>query len=516
MNDCRTIRQTAKWIWLVVSVCGFAVSCEAFAAESPDIILMMADDLGFSDVGCYGSEIPTPNLDSLAEAGQRFTSFSNTSRCCPSRASLMTGQYSHQAGIGDMNYRDSGPGYRGQLLADVPTLPELLKQQGYSTCMIGKWHLTRSQTINGGPNGSWPFQRGFDRFYGSMEGAKNYFGPTWFYDNSSEVEAFDDSFFYTNAISERAATWIAEQPNDTPLFLYAAFYAPHFPLQAPADRIARHRGNYLAGWDELRQQRLTRQKGLGIVPSDTQLSPRPDDVPAWSKLSEKQKDELDLRMATYAAQVELLDEGVGRLLKALRDNGRMENSLIIFLSDNGAASSGGVFGAGPIDKVGTPQAPVKTTYGKGWATLSNTPYRMHKANTHEGGVMAPLIIHRPERDFTERSICTDVAHIIDVAPTALAATGADLSDFQFEGIDLLSDKRGPSDAVFYEHEKSRAVRQGDWKLVNRGKSKDWELYNLSKDRTELNNLAEQQPDRVESMNQLWLTWAKRCNVKTSQ
>ena len=485
------------------------------APESmPNIVLMMADDLGFSDIGCYGSEIPTPHLDRLASGGVQFGNFSNTSRCCPSRASLMTGKYSHQVGLGAMTYKGKGPAYQGQLSSEVRTLPETLREAGYATAMVGKWHMTRSGTIDKGPNGSWPWQRGFDRFYGSMEGAKNYFRPKWVFDRKTEVKDFPAGFYYTDAVSTRAAKWIDEQPDNKPIFLYVAFYAPHFPLQAPADVIEKHRGRYADGWDELRKERFERQKSLGIIPAATKLSARPDDVPAWETLSKKQQDDLDLRMATYAAQVELLDAGVGRVLNAIENSGRSKNTLVIFLSDNGAASSGGPFGDGPIDKVGGIDAPIRTTYGKGWATLSNTPYREHKANTHQGGVMAPLIVRWPVVVQATEKPRFDVAHIIDIVPTCFAAASGKLDLAELEGIDLLNQERSLRDAIFFEHEKSRAVRLGEWKLVNKKKTQRWELYNLDDDPTEQNDLAESMPDRANELQRLWLQWAERCHVKT--
>lgn len=480
----------------------------------PNIVLMMADDLGFSDIGCYGSEIPTPNLDRLADGGVQFGNFANTSRCCPSRASLMTGKYSHQVGLGAMTYKGKGPAYQGQLSSQVKTLPESLRDAGYATAMVGKWHMTRSGTIDDGPNGSWPWQRGFDRFYGSMEGAKNYFQPKWVFDGKAEVKEFDAGYYYTDAVSTRAAKWIHEQPASQPLFLYVAFYAPHFPLQAPTDAIEKHRGRYAAGWDELRNQRFERQKSIGIIPGVAKLSARPSDVPAWDSLSEKLRDDLDLRMATYAAQVELLDAGVGRVLKAVEDSGRSDNTLVIFLSDNGAASSGGPFGDGPIEKVGGPDAPIRTTYGKGWATLSNTPYREHKANTHQGGVMAPLIVRWPAVVQPNGRPRFDVAHIVDIVPTCLAAASADIDSAELEGIDLLGNQRGVDDALFFEHEKSRAMRRGDWKLVNKAKTQQWELYNLKDDPTEQHDLSVSMPDRAGELQRLWLQWADRCQVKT--
>ena len=508
-------------VLLGASTLTFAIAQDS-ASQPPNILLMMADDLGFSDIGCYGSEIPTPNLDRLANRGLKFSDFTNTSRCCPSRASLLTGMYSHQVGIGDMNYKGNTPAYAGQISTTSPLIPELLKEAGYSTAMVGKWHLTRSPTIPNGPNGSWPFQRGFDKFFGSMEGAKNYFAPSWLFDQEKEIKSFTEGFYYTNAVSERAAKWIRGQPKDKPLFLYTAFYAPHFPLQAPNEVIAKYRGKYMSGWDKLRAARLAKQESLGMHPVAIQLSPRADDMPAWETLPRTQQEILDLRMATYAAQVEMLDRGVGRLLDALEESGRSESTLILFLSDNGAASSGGVFGAGPSEKVGLPDAPIKTTYGRGWATLSNTPYRMYKANTHEGGTKAPLIVVPPSSTAAQDDVSKsdssriwrrDQVHIIDIAPTIYFAAGLASERYQHcEGIDLLSQNRTETDAVFYEHEKSRAARQGSWKLVNRGKSRDWELYDLSQDPTELNDLTEA-TDRRRQMIRLWRDWAQRCGVK---
>lgn len=491
------------------------VVCGECRGDQPDIILMMADDLGFSDIGCYGSEIETPNLDALARSGQPFSNFSNTSRCCPSRASLLTGLYAHQAGLGAMTYKVKGPGYQGQLRSDVATLPERLRGLGYATAMVGKWHQTLSRTIDDGPNGSWPLQRGFDRFYGSMEGAKNYFRPKWFFDGTDEVTAFSEEFYYTDAISSRAANWVRGQPKNKPLFLYTAFYAPHFPLQAPREVIDKYLTTYQQGWGKLRRKRFENQLRAECISPDAQLSPLPDDVPAWDTLPQGRRDELSLRMATYAAQVELLDRGVGRILQALKQAGRDQNALVIFLSDNGAASSGGVFGSGSVEDIGKPSAAVHTTYGKGWATVSNTPYRMQKANTHEGGVMAPLILRWPERKVPRGNFREDVAHIIDIAPTCLAAAGGDLNSVEspFEGIDLFSAPPHDRGALFYEHEKSKAVRLGDWKLVNRDKTAQWELYNLRNDRTEQHDLAEANPDRVQMLSRLWRDWATRCNVR---
>ncbi|MEM7475953.1 MAG: sulfatase-like hydrolase/transferase, partial [Planctomycetota bacterium] len=448
-------------------------TCARIRAEDsrPNIVLMMADDMGFSDLGCYGSEIPTPHLDRLAQSGIAYANFTNTSRCCPSRASLMTGMYSHQVGMGAMTSKGKGSAYQGQLSASIETLPEILGRQGYSTAMVGKWHLTLSKTIDSGPNGSWPLQRGFQKFYGTMEGAKNYFRPKWLFDQQNEVLEFKPGFYYTDAITRRAARWINQQPASKPLFLYTAFYAPHFPLQAPQQSIEKHLGKYQVGWDELRRLRLQRQKELGLMPNEQLLSERPADVPTWKSLSQEHRDALDLRMATYAAQVELLDAGVGRILDALESTGRSQNTLILFLSDNGAASNGAAFGAGPTDQVGKASAPIVTTYGKGWATLSNTPFRMHKANTHEGGIRAPLIVKKPasiiDQIAPESSIAwsQDMVHIIDIAPTILnVARCNEEASLHMSGIDFLVSNRQVERRGCLDVHKTVLDRGCAWKL----------------------------------------------------
>ena len=478
------------------------------AAGLPDIVLIMADDLGFSDIGCYGGEIPTPHLDRLAGDGVRFTQFYNTSRCCPSRASLMTGLYSHQVGVGHMNHRGEGPAYRGQLDEDTPTIAERLRESGYNTAMVGKWHLTLSETINDGPNGSWPFQRGFQRFYGTMEGAKFYFRPQWLFENERAITEFPEDYFYTKAISQRAAEFIRGQPPRKPLFVYVAFYAPHFPLQAPAEMIKMFRGRYLAGWDRLRQARHERQLAAGIIPKGTGLSRRHKSVPAWGSLSPEKRDEMDLRMAIYAAQVHMMDQGVGRVVDALRDSGRIQNTLLLFLSDNGA-QAGEPLGEGPLATIGTPEAELRSTYGSGWANLSDTPYRLFKGDTLEGGVMAPLTVHWPAGIRETNTLRHNPAHIIDIVPTALAAAGA--SAPELEGRDLL-DRMSGVRPLFFEHGGNRAVRYGRWKLVKRRRKPSWELYDLERDRTEEADLAAKQPQRARQLEELWNAWARRCHV----
>ncbi|MGI9471569.1 MAG: sulfatase-like hydrolase/transferase [Rubripirellula sp.] len=523
LKNVRAVQQVVPLV-LVIAICSIGLPGSGALGRGPDIVLMMADDMGYSDLGCYGSEISTPNLDALANHGVRFTQFYNTSRCCPSRASLLTGMYSHQVGIGRMNTADRGPGYRGQLSTDTPTIAEVLGAAGYRTSMVGKWHLTMSKTIDQGPNGSWPLQRGFDQWYGSMEGAKNYFRTKWLFDNEDEVLQFKDDFFYTRAISDRAAAVIRDQPPEQSLFSYVAFYAPHFPLQAPEETIAKYRGKYASGWRSIREARFQKQKELGIVSDATILSPPGDEIPDWKSLSVSQRDELDLRMAIYAAQIHELDQGVGNIVEALKETGRFENTLILFLSDNGGTNSGGPLGSGKRALLGGAEAELHSTYGGGWANVSNTPFRQYKANTHEGGVRAPMVVHWPARLGTASRILHRPAHIIDLTPTCIDAAGfgkpavrPTFSLGQLEGKSLLeslatSSASHDSRALFFEHMGSRASRDGKWKLVNRDKGEQWELYDLTDDPTELIDLASSETAILGSLAEQWNDWAQRCDV----
>ena len=498
-------------------------------AKPLDVVVILADDMGYSDLGCYGSEISTPHLDQLAKRGVRFTNFYNTARCCPSRASLMTGLWPHQAEMGWMTAADMGrPGYSNQLLADAVTIPERLKPAGYDTYMLGKWHLTHTDELKNGPNGSWPTQRGFDRYYGTLEGAKNYFRPSHLHLDNTPIKSEDlpDDYFYTYALADQASEWIHAQPLDSPMFMYVAFYAPHFPLQAPADLIAEQRGRYLSGWDALREQRLARQKQLGIFPPHTTLSPRHPKVQPWDTLDNKRKDEMDLRMATYAAQVRALDQAVGRLVAALDESGRMDQTVILFMSDNGAAASGGPWGNGPVDRIGLPTAPVSTTAGSSWAGLSNTPFRYYKGHAYEGGVRTPLIVHWPGLDAQPGSLRHQAGHLVDILPTVLDAAGLDRPSrrtadrLAVQGSSLLpllvdadAERTEANDsAIYFEHEGRHGLRHGEWKLVAPKADSAWELYNLSQDPTETRDLAGEQPERVRELGHLWDAWAEQYHV----
>lgn len=477
--------------------------------------------MGFSDLGCYGSEISTPHLDKLAKNGMRFTQFYNTGRCCPSRASLMTGIYPHQLGMGWMNAKNLGrEGYTGRLSDQAFTMAEGLRQAGYATYMVGKWHLTPTDAVVAEEiDGSWPIQRGFEEYYGTLEGAKDYFQPSYLYRNQYPVKA-GEGYFYTQAISDSAATFIKRHPKKKPFFLYAAYYAPHFPLHAPDSTIAKYRAQYLEGWNSVRQQRFDRQKELGLIDEKTQMSAGDPDLLDWHQLSPEQKDEMDLRMAIYAAQVEELDMGVGKLLDALEESGQSENTLIVFLSDNGAVG-GAVFGKGQRKNLN--RSGPYTSYGKAWGQVSNTPYRKYKSFNHEGGIIAPLIVYGKDR-VKAGSINRQPVHIIDLMPTFLDLAHVSLPShrngvkvLKVEGKSLLSTFINPERALdkrplFWEHEGRRAIRQENWKLVSAGIDQAWELYDLSQDPTEQRDLSALHPEKTQELEQTWISWAEQHHV----
>jgi arylsulfatase len=498
----------------------------AFGAEGkrPDIIVIMVDDMGFSDIGCYGGEIDTPNLNALAAGGVRFTQFYNTARCCPSRASLLTGLYPHQAGVGHMVNDRGYDGYRGDLNRSCATFGELLRPAGYGTYMAGKWHVTKF-TAPEGPKDNWPMQRGFDRYYGTLVGAGSFWTPKALTRDNEQIEAPAEGFYYTDAVAENAGTFIrdhhAKSP-DKPFFLYAAFTAPHWPLHAPAETIAKYRGTYRDGWDAVRRSRFARLRKMGIIAPEWKLTERDTSAKEWESLTPEQRDEMDLRMAIYAAQVDRMDQGVGRIVTALKETNRFANTLLLFLADNGGCAEGGPLGfeRKKGGKLGTDSS--FASYGLSWANASNTPFRLYKHYVHEGGISSPLIAHWPERITAKGELRTTPAHIIDIVPTVLAAAGAtqppELDGHALtpcEGQPLLSvfaDDTLTPRPIFWEHEGNRAVRLGDWKLVAKGKNGAWELFNLRQDRTETNDLAEAQPERVTEMAALWQAWAERCLV----
>ena len=513
----------------------------------------MADDMGFSDLGSYGGEIDTPNLDLLASRGLRFSHFYNTARCCPTRASLLTGLYAHQAGIGHMMGDDGLPGYRGDLAANAITIAEALGAVGYGTYMSGKWHVTRHVGHWSGNDEltsthNWPRQRGFDRFYGTIHGAGSFYDPISLTEDNEPVELTppDDPeapvYYYTDAISENAVRFVREHAagdrSGDPLFLYVAHTAPHWPLHALPDDIARYRGRYAAGWDAIRTERRRRLIELGLIDADWPIAERDPRVPAWEDVPDRERPWFERAMEVYAAQIDRMDRGIGELVAALEETGRLDNTLILFLADNGGcaevltdqwtglaiprqALDGSPVAVGNDREVLPGPESSYQSYGPHWAHASNTPFRLYKHWVHEGGIASPLIVHWPARIADGGGIVRETAHVIDLMATALDAAGAihpanraGSGAVPVEGVSLLpAFQAQPLDreAVFWEHEGNRAVRSGKWKLVSRYPG-PWELYDLIADRTEANDLAPAEPEQVAALAALWNDWATRTGV----
>jgi len=500
-------------------------SSQKTPGKKPNIIVIMCDDMGFSDIGCYGSDIETPNLDRLAANGLRFTQFYNTARCCPTRASLLTGLYSHQAGIGHMTGDYGVPGYIGRLNKNCVTIAEALKPAGYRTFVTGKWHVGAKDRA------WWPLQRGFDRFYGVPEGGGFYFSPTAgrsvVLDNeilhTKGAEPVPPGWYSTDAWTEHGIEFVEEAVRQKrPFFWYLAHNAPHWPLQARDEDIAKYKGRYAAGWDNLRAERHRRMIKMGIVKKTWPITPRDRQAQAWEQLDEARKKEMDTKMTIYAAQIDRVDQNIGKLVAKLKELGIFDNTLIMFLADNGGCAEGGIWGFDRHKeaRIGTDES--FSSYGLSWANASNTPFRLYKHWVHEGGVATPLIAHWPAVIKQRGKLTHQPGHVIDIMATCCDAAGAAYPDTYkgnqitpLEGRSLLPILRGRRreghEAIFWEHEGNRAIRKGKWKLVSKHPGQ-WELYDLDADRTELNNLAEKKPQVVEEMKALYTAWAERSRV----
>lgn len=511
------------------------------AAERPNIVLVMVDDMGFSDLGYHGGEIATPNLDALARGGVRFSRFYNAGRCCPTRATLLTGLHPHEAGIGWMTSepdrergKDAPPAYQGHLNEQCVTLAEALKSAGYGTYMTGKWHLGQKEREDR------PLQRGFDRYYGSLSGATRYFQPAgsrgMTRDNDPDEtpkSTTDRPFYTTDAFTDHAIGFLrqhASERKEDPFFLYLAYTAPHWPLQAHEEDVAKYRGKYKGGWDRLREQRHRRQVELGLVDPAWPLSPKTKGVPDWESLDEAKRDEMDLKMAVYAAMVDRVDQNLGKLVAFLKESGTYENTLILFLSDNGACQEGGMLGRGEFRDVAKRNAEHDDSYGEAWANAGSTPFRLYKHYLHEGGSATPFFLHWPAKIAPRAGWYGESAQLIDVMPTLLDVAGATYpaerkgtKTAPLDGISLRPAFTGAPLArgkpLFAEHETNASVRDGDWKLVGEGvampegtQAKRWELYDLAKDRTELNDLAAAHPETVKELAAKWEAWAARVGV----
>jgi arylsulfatase A-like enzyme len=486
----------------------------------PNIIVILVDDMGFSDIGCYGSEIPTPNLDALAANGLRFTQFYNTGRCCPTRASLLTGLYPHQTGVGLMTNDRGVPGYRGRLNAACVTIPEVLKPAGYFTAMTGKWHVGQNHGVT-------PWGRGFERNLTAAAGG--FFFPESakanLFLNGQAIEKEDPrlpkDWYSTDLWTTFGLKFIDEAVSEKkPFFLYLAHNAPHFPLQAPAEDIAKFRGKYKAGWDAISDARLKRQIKMGLIDQSWTKAPRPERVENWNALTDEQKDQFDHLMAVYAAVVYRMDKSIGDLVAGLKQRGVFENTLILFLSDNGGNAEAGPNGRRNGDPT---QADSSWFCGESWAYAQNTPFRLYKHYNHEGGVATPLIAHWPAGIKAKGEWRTQPSHLIDIMATCVDLSGATYPK-EFAGktitplegkslVPAFAGKPIERDAIFWEHEGNAAVRSGDHKLVRQGRTGAWELYDLKTDRTEMNNLAAQQPGKVKELAATWDAWAERAQVK---
>ncbi|MBD3672704.1 MAG: arylsulfatase [Planctomycetaceae bacterium] len=520
----------------------------------PNIIVILADDLGYSDLGCYGGEIETPNIDSLAAGGVKCTQLYNSARCCPSRASLMTGLYPSQAGIGDFTtnkpHPTRGPGYIGRLNEECVTIAEALKPAGYGCYYVGKWHLHEE---------TGPIKRGFDEFYGFTRGHSHDQYDKEYYirlpeGRKMEIDPPAEDYYATDVFNDYALEFIKQgQQSKKPWFLFLGHSSPHFPVQAPAERADKYFETYLRGWDALRSERYERLKKIGLVQgSQWQLTPRSlvpvdrDDIangysgepnPAWDSLDDDRQHDLARRMAVFAAMVEGVDRGVGRITDHLKETGELENTLILFLSDNGACYEWGPYGFDGRSRLGT--TTLRTgdelreiggrgthqSYGSGWANLGNTPFRLYKHFTHEGGISTPFIAHWPAGFQNSDEWMRQSAHVMDIMPTILDAAGAKYPEKlegrkrpPLEGTSLLPALRGerlPERSIGFDHQAAHALRKGDWKIVWSKRMPHeikWELYDLSSDRCEMNDLAEEYPERVKAMAEEWETWARRVGV----
>lgn len=506
-----------KIIFLLLIFLQAVNSIAAPGSKQPNIILIVADDMGYSDAGFVGSEIYTPNLDKLASKGLVMTQFYNSGRCCPSRASLLTGLYSHQAGVGDMTENRGYPSYQGFLNNTCVTLAEALQLAGYTTGMTGKWHVGEAPQY-------WPQRRGFQHFYGIPQGGGVYFYPflvkreLW---QNNQILTPTKDFYSTEAFNSYAVRFIGEQQKATkPFFLYLAHIAPHFPLQAKPEDIARYRGKYKAGFAAIQDKRWQRQQKLGLFSSSVQAAPPDELVQNWSQLSAAEQDSLDLKMAIYAAQIECMDRGIGDIVQKLKETNQLDNTLILFLSDNGGTNEAAFSVAGATGPLGSAKS--WASYGASWAYVSNTPFRKYKKFVYEGGIRTPLIVHYPALIKKPRQEKQHIGHVIDIMPTLLQIAGAAYpKEYKGQvikpmaGISLLPLFKGEKmtgRTLFWEHEGNRAVRQGNWKMVSTFPENGWHLYNLQNDPTELKDLAGSYPAKAENLGGLYKRWAAQNNV----
>ncbi|MEM1136819.1 MAG: arylsulfatase [Bacteroidota bacterium] len=516
---------------LIVSCQKQQVTEQPEEKKRPNILIMLVDDMGYSDIGSFGSEIGTPNLDALATGGLKMTRFYNAARCCPSRASLLTGLYPHQAGVGSMVGDWGHPSYRGFLSDKAVTIAEVLKGSDYTTYQVGKWHVGEKPE-------HWPHKRGFDQHFTFVNGASSYYNLWPYRENQDSLQMAyngkqfypEEDFFMPDAFSDTAAAFIERHNPEKPLFMYLAYKSPHWPLHAKPEDIAKYKGKYRMGWDSLRIQRYNRMKELGVIDGNVPLSDRYPTVKAWDDLSEEEKEDWDSKMALYAAVVDRMDQGIGKVVNSLKAKGELDNTLIIFLSDNGACHEVMPPRNSPYPVDGEPGSERSyPSYDPPWANASNTPYRFFKSYLLEGGMSTPFIAHYPKEIPAGITNNTTIGHIMDLMSTTLDFAGvAYPSTFQGKtitptpGKSLATTFRGDAEkghkTLFWEHNRNRAVRQGNWKMVSsyrvlgEGVRHRWELYNLEEDPVELNDLAASKPEKVAEMQALYDQWTQETNV----
>ena len=488
-------------------------------AQRPNIIYILVDDMGYSDIGCYGSEINTPNIDQLANNGIKLRSFYNNARCCPTRASLLTGQYPHTVGMGDMVTLAKAPinpgSYQGFLDNRYPTIAEQLKKAGYNTYMTGKWHVgERSQ--------HWPLTRGFEHYFGLISGASSYYeiipaekGKRFIVLDDKEYTPPADGFYMTDAFTDHAIQYLDDQKNlhaNNPFFLYLAYTAPHFPLHAYESDIAKYEQLYTQGWDVTRKNRYQKMIQLGLVDKRYQLTQKPADIPAWETVTNKKQ--WVRKMAVYAAMIDRMDQNIGRLINKLKANHQFENTLIVFISDNGGCAENMESrklndSTKQIGERGT-----YVTYDFPWANVSNTPFKKYKKSLHEGGMITPCIIQWPAKIKAQKKFQEGIGHLIDLLPTGLELAGIPANNLPGESLSYLwNGKKIAPKTYCWEHEGNKAIRKGNWKLVKDLEDPGWELYNLAIDPTEVNNLAGNFLVRVQEMEKEYDSWALKVGVR---
>jgi arylsulfatase A-like enzyme len=551
------MKNIGKRAGIVLGIIWLGLSAQA--AQRPNILLILADDLGFSDIGCYGAEIQTPNIDALAKNGIRYTQFYNTSRCCPTRASLLTGLYPHQAGVGHMMVDRGLAGYRSDLNHNCATIAEVLRNAGYRTYMCGKWHMTHFD----GPKdnqANWPVQRGFEKFYGTLRGYGSFYDPSALCRQNTFITPLNDpeykpaKFYYTEALRDNAIRSIqqhGQESPDKPFFMYLAYTAAHWPMHALEKDIAKYKGKFDHGYDPVRQERFKKLKDSGLIDPRWELTPTVGD---WNNVKRQSWEARGKEV--FDAMVDNMDQGIGRIIAELKKDGRYDNTVIIYLHDNGGCAED--MGRRAPENAPTNPKPMKAdelqdrtkppmqtrdgrrvrtgpgvmpgpedtyiAYGRNWANVSNTPFREYKHWVHEGGISTPLIVQWPAGIPANRrgAIERQPGHVIDIMATCVDLAQASYprelqaqSIKPMEGISLRPSFQGDllkrKNPIFWEHESNRAVRDGKWKLVAKA-NESWELYDLEKDRTEMHNLAAANPEKVKEMSSQWDTWAARANV----